>query len=151
MRQQLRQHKMTGSARKKLVLLCLLAALALALSSCYMEPDRIVDGNDGLTVGTGGQQFDAVITPTPEVTATPTPGPTTPTDGQQIDWNEIDFGNNTATNPPSNVITVGGGDATVGTSPSVAGPTPSPTPAATASSDVLKSGSSGCVRWLTGR
>jgi peptidoglycan hydrolase-like protein with peptidoglycan-binding domain len=131
----------TGHARK-LGLLAVFLAAALAMTGCYMEPDRIVDDTNGLTVATGGQQFDTVITPVPSATASPTPAPT---GDQQVNWSDWNFGNDTATNPPSNVITVGGattaptagGNATVG----VATATPKPT--TTASNTVLKSGSSG--------
>ncbi|HPR79415.1 MAG TPA: hypothetical protein PLR69_12525, partial [Candidatus Limiplasma sp.] len=57
---------------RKLWLLAVLLVAALAMTGCYVEPDRIVDDTNGLTVATGGQQFDTVITPTPAVTATPT-------------------------------------------------------------------------------
>ena len=76
----------------------LLAALAV-LTACYMEPDRVVDNQNGLTVDQNGQSFDTVITPTPVVTATPTPAPTS----NEVDWSSWNFGNDTATNPPSNV------------------------------------------------
>ncbi len=91
------QHKNAGHARK-LGLLAVLLAAALVMTGCYMEPDRIVDDNNGLTVGTGGQQFDTVITPTPTVTATPTP---TTSGRQQVDWSSWNFGNDSAPNPPS--------------------------------------------------
>ena len=58
---------------KHILLFTLLVASIIVLSGCYMEPDRIVDDNSGLTIGTGGQQFDTIITPTPAVTITPEP------------------------------------------------------------------------------
>lgn len=129
---------------KKLLLLLLLVVLALGLSGCYMEPDTIVGDGNGLTVGQN-QQFDTVITATPELTPTPTPVATSST--QQVDWSAWDFGNDTATNPPSNVISVGGNTQTqptaqTGGTISVT-PTPTPTPATGASSTVLKTGSQG--------
>jgi len=117
---------------------------ALAMTGCYVEPDRIVDDNNGLTVGTGGQDFQTVITPTPSVTTTPTP---TTSGTQQLDWSSWDFGNDNATNAPTNVITVGG--STVGVSatatPAIGLTTATPTPASTSSgsNSTLKSGSSG--------
>ena len=90
--------------RKRALLAGLLLLACLALSACYMEPDRIVDNNNGLTVGDGGQGFDTVITPTPTVTVTPTPAPTS----NMVDWSSWDFGNDTATNPPSNVSPTAG-------------------------------------------
>ena len=56
-----------GHARKTLLLAALLVA-ALAMTGCYMEPDRVVDDTNGLAVATNGQQFQTVITPTPVVT-----------------------------------------------------------------------------------
>ena len=123
------------------MLIALLLGAVVILSSCYLEPDRIVDDNNGLTIGTGGQQFDTVVTPIPQATATPTPSPS-PTNNQ-VDWDEWDFKGGSATNPPSNVIPVGEtatpapGNVTIGV------PTATPTIAGTASSNVLKSGSEG--------
>ena len=61
---------------KRAAVAALLLAACVVLSACYMEPDRVVDSNNGLTVGDGGQTFDTVVTPTPSVTPTPTPAPT---------------------------------------------------------------------------
>lgn len=121
------------------MLIALLLGTVVILSSCIVDPDRIVDDNNGLTIGTGGQQFVPIETPVPQATATPTPAPTS----NQVDWNEWDFKSESATTPPSNVIPIGQtatpppGGVAVGT------PTPTPTSAGTASSDVLKSGSEG--------
>ncbi|MEA4997802.1 MAG: peptidoglycan-binding protein [Candidatus Limiplasma sp.] len=137
------QQKNTAHARKVWLLAALLAG-ALAMTGCYMEPDRIVDDNNGLTVATGGQQFDTVITPTPNVTATPEPTAPTATDNQQVDWSSWDFGNDTATNPPSNVINIG--DNTATSNVTVGLSTPTPTPAMTAStSSTLRTGASGAA------
>ena len=136
------KQKDAGHARKLLLLAALLVAASI-MTGCYMEPDRIVDDNNGLTVATGGQQFDTVITPTPEVTATPVPSATE--GSQQVDWSNWDFGNDTATNPPGNVITIGN-DANGTTAPNVTVglSTPSPTPGTgTSTSTTLKSGSTG--------
>ncbi len=137
-----RTHTNNAGHARKLWLLAALLAGALALTGCYMEPDRIVDDNNGLTVATGGQTFDTVITPTPVATATPEP--TTTADNQQVDWANWDFGSNGATNPPSNVIDVGGNPTS--TAVTVGLSTPTPTPAKTGtSSDTLKSGASGAA------
>ena len=94
------------------VLLCLLLLSCLLLSACYMEPDRVVDGDNGLTVGDNAQTFDTVITPTPTVTITPTPAPTS----NAVDWSEWDFGADTATNPPSQVLPTQGTSMVIPTS-----------------------------------
>ena len=151
---------MKHSSIGKRAALCLLLLTALAvLSACYMEPDRVVDADNGLTVDNGGQSFDTVITPTPVVTATPTPAPTT----NEVDWSSWNFGNDTATNPPSNVQpTTATGQTTGGVSAPTTVPTvhaatvaatsstPTPRPntntsgsSATTSSTSLKSGSKG--------
>lgn len=123
--------KHPNAMKKRALLAGLLLLACLALSACYMEPDRIVDNNNGLNVGDGGQGFDTVITPTPTVTVTPTPAPTS----NVVDWSSWDFGSDTATNPPSNVSptmgTQGGIDPVVPTSaPQIArlprGPRPPP-------------------------
>lgn len=135
---------------KRVVLLALLVLACAALSACYMEPDRVVD-NNGLTVDNNGQNFETVITPTPNVTATPTPSPAPETTAQQMDWSQWNFGNDTATNPPSNVITVGPntatnapgsnvGSATIGV---VTSATPKPTTTSGTTSSSLKKGSKG--------
>lgn len=139
---------------KRAAMFLLLALACWVLSGCYMEPDRVVGDDNGLTVGTDGQEFQTVITPTPEVTYTPTPQPTS--DSQQVDWSQWNFGDNTATNPPSNVIPIGTQSVTATATPapgstspiSVATATPKPTKSSTgstgsASSNVLKSGASG--------
>lgn len=91
------KHPSTAPVLKRWALLCLLALCLYALSACYMEPDRVVNPNNGLNVGEGGQTFDTVITPTPAVTPTPTPAPTK----NEVDWANWDFGADTATNPPA--------------------------------------------------
>ncbi len=127
------------SLLKRSLLIAMLLGAVVILSSCIVDPDRIVDDNNDLTIGTGGQQFVPIETPVPQATATPTPAPTS----NQVDWNEWDFKSESATTPPSNVIPIGQtatpppGGVAVGT------PTPTPTSAGTASSDVLKSGSEG--------
>lgn len=100
---------------RRAALLAMLALVCLTLSACYMEPDRVVDPNNGLNVGDGGQNFENVITPTPTVTITPTPAPTS----NAVDWSNWDFGADTATNPPSGV--------TVPTAPAVTGGITAPT------------------------
>ena len=133
---------------RKLWLLAVLLVAALAMTGCYVEPDRIVDDTNGLTVATGGQQFDTVITPTPAVTATPTPTPATTGGSQQVDWSNWNFGNDNATNPPSNVSTAGGTSTLAPTNaPANTGAastaTPKPTATVATSGTTLKSGSSG--------
>lgn len=87
-----------GPLLKRAAMLLMLAAACVALSACYMDPDPVADVNNGLTIGQNGQNFDTVITPTPDVTATPSPTPTS----NAVDWGNWVFGD-TATNPPSNV------------------------------------------------
>ncbi len=125
---------------RKLLLLLLLMGVALVLSSCYVEPDRIVDDTNGLTIGTEGQEFETVITPTPNVTPTPTPTEAS----QQIDWADWDFTSDVATNPPSDVVATGSSGTTVATAAPGTTATPTPTTATTTTdSTVLKNGSSG--------
>ena len=145
--------------RGKTVLLFSLLALALwMLSGCYMEPDTTTTGND-LTIGQNTQGFQSVITNTPDATATPAPSSApanTNAGGSQVNWDDWDFGNDTATNPPSNVIPVGGSTSPATNPPSnatgSASATPTPTPAGTSSGTTLKSGSQGSeVRQLQTR
>ncbi len=89
-----------ASVMKRLAMLAMLVAACFVLSACYMEPDRVVDNQNGLTVGDTQQDFQNVITPTPTVTVTPTPAPTS----NEVDWSNWDFGADTATNPPSSVV-----------------------------------------------
>lgn len=105
----------TASLAKRLVMLTMLALVCIVLSACYMEPDRVVDADNGLTAGDAGQSFDTVITPTPTVTITPTPAPTT----NEVDWSAWDFGADTATNPPSNIMPTAGSITIPTTVPSV--------------------------------
>lgn len=139
---------LNSSTCKRMALLMLLALVCLALTACYMEPDRVVDNQNGLNAG-DNQTFDTVITPTPTVTATPTVAPTS----NQVDWSSWDFGADTATNPPSNVsptqgivtVTAVPNISTVTVAPNVSSATAKPTTAPTASSalEVLRLGSSG--------
>lgn len=132
-----RTHTNQSRHTRKLWLLAVLLVGALALTGCYMEPDRIVDDN-GLANATGGQTFAPLQTDTPAVTATPQP---TATADNQVDFSNWNFGNTGATNPPSNVIDVGGNPTTPVT---VGLSTPTPTPLATSgTSTTLKSGASG--------
>ncbi|MEG2251622.1 MAG: peptidoglycan-binding protein, partial [Clostridia bacterium] len=135
---------------KRVALLLLLVLACWALSGCYMEPDRVVDNNNGLTVADGGQNFESVITNTPAATQTPTPKPT---DNQQVDWANWNFGDDTATNPPSNANNPGNitpiTTQAPGTAATIGVTTASPAPNATATkkpaavSTSLKSGSKG--------
>lgn len=104
--------KKNASVMKRMALLAMLVLACILLSACYMEPDRVVDANNGLTVGESGQTFDTVITPTPTVTITPTPAPTS----NEVDWSSWDFGADTATNPPSQVLPTQGSTVTIPTS-----------------------------------
>ena len=137
---------------KRAAVAALLLAACVVLSACYMEPDRVVDSNNGLTVGDGGQTFDTVVTPTPSVTPTPTPAPTS----NEVDWSAWDFGNDTATNPPRNVSPTNApisgatnapqiGTATLPpTTPPTNAPSVTATPSSTSSgSSTLKMGSTG--------
>lgn len=142
--------------KKRVALLFILALACVVLSACYMDPDRVVDNqNNGLDVGQGG--FDTVITPTPAVTATPVP--TAAPTSNEIDWTEWNFGDDTATNPPSNLSPTnppigGNNQPTVTNAPQIgtatARPTTPPTQAPTkkpstgsTGSTTLKSGSEG--------
>ena len=89
-----------ASVMKRMAMLAMLIAACFVLSACYMEPDRVVDNQNGLTVGDTQQNFQNVITPTPTVTPTPTPAPTS----NEVDWSNWDFGADTATNPPSSIV-----------------------------------------------
>ena len=89
----------SASVMKRAAMLVMLVIACFVLSACYMEPDRVVDNQNGLNAG-DTQNFQTVITPTPTVTVTPTPAPTS----NQVDWSNWDFGADTATNPPSSVV-----------------------------------------------
>lgn len=89
----------SASVLKRAAMLAMLVVACFALSACYMDPDRVVDNQNGLTVG-DPQNFENVITPTPSATPTPTPRPTS----NEVDWSNWDFGADTATNPPSNML-----------------------------------------------
>lgn len=106
------QKQTKAPVAKLLALGLLLALVCLLLTACYMEPDRVVDGDNGLTIGDNGQNFETVITPTPTVTVTPTPAPTS----SQVDWSAWDFGADTATNPPTVVQPTAGTSAAIPTS-----------------------------------
>ena len=133
------------AAGKRMLLLLLLVAVAIGLSGCYMDPpDPIVDNQNGLNLGTNGQQqFDTVVTATPVPTTVPSPTPTA--DTSQIDWDEWNFqGGDTATIPPTNVIPVGATTPPGGTTAPVAtSAAPQSTVAAGNTSTTLRSGSSG--------
>lgn len=106
------KERKSASAAKRLAMAVMLVLVCLLLTACYMEPDRVVDGDNGLTVGDNAQTFDTVITPTPTVTITPTPTPTS----NAVDWSEWDFGADTATNPPSQVLPTQGTSMVIPTS-----------------------------------
>ncbi len=108
----------SSAVYKRAALLALLVLACVAMSACYMEPDRVVD-NNGLD--NNGQNFETIITNTPVPTNTPEPTPTPTENNQQLDWSQWDFGNDTATNPPSNVITVAPSSPT--TAPGIQQPT----------------------------
>ncbi len=142
---------------KALLLLAVLALALLALSGCYMEPDTTTNGND-LTIGQNTQNFQNIITeaPTNAPTNAPTPtnAPQNTSSGSQVDWTNWNFGNEDPTDPPSNVIQIGGAtnapDSNATNPPSNA--TPTPTPAGTSSNTTLRSGSEGTeVRQLQTR
>ena len=144
----MKNNRMMQSVRnhRKLLLLALLLVVALVLSSCYVEPDRVVDDTDGLTIGTEGQNFQAVITPKPEPTDTPEP-----TEASQIDWSSWDFSSDTATNRPSDVVPTDSTGTAATTAPGTTGttgttvttpPTATPRPT-TVDTSVLKTGSEG--------
>ncbi len=145
----------SSSMMKRVCLLVMLVCACFVLSACYMEPDRVVDNQNGLTMGDTQQNFQNVITPTPSATPTPTVAPTS----NQVDWSNWDFGADTATNPPSNIVSPSTGPVvnaptkapsviTATTRPTVtATPKPAtqtkPSATATAAPSSLKVGSSG--------
>lgn len=57
--------KHPNAMKKRALLAGLLLLACLALSACYMEPDRIVDNNNGLNVGDGGQGLTPSSRPRP--------------------------------------------------------------------------------------
>jgi len=147
------RNKFSASVMKRAAMLVLLVLACVVLSGCYMDPDRVVDNQNGLNDG-DSPDFTNVITPTPTVTATPTPAPTS----NEVDWSDWDFGADIATNIPAATATPNTGSATVTTPtgvpgltvtttlPSASTPRPTtntsgatPTPAATA----IKVGSTG--------
>ena len=54
---------------KIIMLMASAIVIVFVLSSCYMEPDRTIDNENN--VGNDGQNFEALVTPTPTMTATP--------------------------------------------------------------------------------
>ena len=131
------------SGYKQICLFAILIAAIVVLSGCIVDADRILDDDNGLTIGTGGQPFDAIITATPTATALPLPTPTPTQEINQVDLYNWDFG--APTNPPSNVLSgdlvtpppQGGGVQTDLTSPTS-------TPfTGTITSDILRPGSEG--------
>lgn len=89
----------SASVMKRAAMLAVLVIACFVLSACYMDPDRVVDNQNGLDMG-NTQNFENVITPTPSATPVPTPKPTS----NEVDWSNWDFGAETATNPPSSVV-----------------------------------------------
>lgn len=142
--------KKNPSTLKRMALLAVLLLACAVLSACYMEPDRVVDNQNGLNAG-DNQTFDTVITPTPTVTITPTPAPTS----NQVDWSAWDFGADTATNPPSLVSPTQGSISVPTTAPNITTVTMPPsssvtqrpsatqTPKPTSGLEVLRLGSTG--------
>ncbi|MDY5730270.1 MAG: peptidoglycan-binding protein [Eubacteriales bacterium] len=61
--------------KKIFLLFCTLCAVLVFISSCYVEPDRTIDGDNN--IGNNNQNFETLVTPTPtaspEPTATPVP------------------------------------------------------------------------------
>ncbi|MGN0747591.1 MAG: peptidoglycan-binding protein [Aristaeellaceae bacterium] len=136
----------------KWLTLCGVVGLGLTLTSCYIPPDEISDG-DQLTVGSNNLPFQSVA---PVYTATPSPTPAThtaaPASEPTIDWDV--WG---ATNAPASATTAGVAGVTAGIATSTIAPvntiatitakptntpgpaTPTPTPAS------LKKGMSGTL------
>lgn len=102
--------KQKKGTTKRLLLAAMLVLACVMLSSCYTDPDDRAFDNGDFNLQ-GGMNFQTVITNTPQVTATPTPAPTdAPTNtpdvsAGQSDWGDWTWGTDTATNPPSNVVT----------------------------------------------
>lgn len=111
---------------KRLILLTMLLALCLGLSSCYVPPDEI-SGDNNLTVGSNNLPFSSLApSPTPTPTVTPTPVPqsqggtvtvATATPGINWTWN----------NTPSPTPVTGGVSNTGGITVVTQAPTPTPT------------------------
>ena len=136
----------------KWLTLCGVVGLGLTLTSCYIPPDEISDGNQ-LTVGSNNLPFQSVA-PVSTATPTPTPAMNTNAPGSEptIDWDV--WG---STNAPASVTTAGVAGATAGIATSTVAPvntiatitakptnTPGPaTPTPTPSS--LKKGMSGTL------
>lgn len=148
------------SIRKTLLLSVLLIATVVILSSCYVEPDRMTEGDNAL--GSGGQTFQAVITSTPEATATPTPAPIqqggdTASPTSTVDWNvQWNFGEEDPTTAPDGLPTVQPGQTAQAGLPTLGAATTglaTPTPAtSTGEVETLRSGSEGqAVRQLQQR
>ncbi|MDD3334866.1 MAG: peptidoglycan-binding protein [Eubacteriales bacterium] len=148
--------KSSMALAKRVTFVLLLCLVCIALSACYMDPDRVVDENNGLNNG-GNENFAPVVTDTPYATATPTPAPAQTAGNEQVDWTAWNFGD-AATNPPSNntnTSVTDGGSTSATTPPSNGGtvtagittntPTPKPTTTTTTStgSSSLKTGSTG--------
>ena len=91
--------KISVSVMKRAAMLMMLVLACVLLTACYMDPDRVVDNQNGLNAGDTDQDFQNVITPTPSVTPTPTATP----DNNQVDWSDWDFGADLATNIPVQV------------------------------------------------
>ena len=149
--------KISASVTKRAAMLVMLLLACVVLSACYMDPDRVVDNQNGLTAGDPQQNFENVITPTPSATPVPTPTPTT----NEVDWSDWDFGADIATNIPVATVrpTAATGAVTVTAAPNltattrpttqVSSTTPRPTTqvsgsaTATPAATAIKVGSSG--------
>ena len=130
---------MKRTNRRKVALIALLLMTALLVSSCYMSPGDITDGNN-ITVGSDNLPFNTIgLTPTP----TPSPTPT-PTPGGGVNQFPNNWGD-TFTDPPTPTPYQNQGP----TSPPVpTSPQRTSTPPAQQDDGVLRTGSKGDAVYL---
>ena len=134
---------MTQGSKRKVVLMALLLATALLVSSCYMSPSDITDDTDTLNQGSDSSPFGTIgviVTPTP--TPTPTLAPTNAGGvSQPNSWDAL------FSTPPAAVQTPQNNNNTNVNVTSAPVPTTAPstrTPTATPKDDgVLRSGAKG--------
>jgi len=91
--------KISVSVMKRAAMLMMLVLACVLLTACYIDPDRVVDNQNGLNAGDTPEDWQNVITSAPPATPTPSPTP----DNNQVDWSDWDFGADLATNIPVQV------------------------------------------------
>ena len=129
------QNNRKSSIVKRALLAAMLVCAVVAMSSCMVEPDRVVDDPANANIG-GAQQFQTVVTNTPVPTNTPSPTPAQTDNSTNVDWDSWTFGDNTATNPPSNQS--GQNPITITVGPATDKPSPAPTLPSGGSSSVQR-------------